>query len=371
LAHIRELLAVPSLTGMTRTLVRDTIHVTDVGASKMRLLWTVITVRRDWETTQMPRREQPSEVTYHGLREAPDTSAVTTAALTAFASTYPDLKLQPLVIVIAAYNEAENIGAVLDEVPEQIADVPVSLLVIDDGSTDNTGEVAKRHGALVCTLAANRGHGVALRLGYRISREGGAEYIGTLDGDGQWDPADLPRMVRLLEAGQADFVLGSRQLGQTENTDTFRNLGVKFFARMIGALTHTHLSDTSSGLRLMRAELTGTVTQTQPQYQTSELLIGALLQGYRVAEVPTVMRQRMSGVSKKGRNLAYGLRYARVIVQTYLRERSASGQHAVAVQQPAATEAPAPPAPPAAVLPATDAVAADPQATAASQPGSN
>jgi glycosyltransferase involved in cell wall biosynthesis len=272
----------------------------------------------------MSRREQPADVAYHGLREAPDTAAVTSAALQAFASAYPDLKLQPLVIVIAAYNEAANIGAVLDEVPAQIADVPVTLLVIDDGSTDNTTEVAQRHGALVCTLGANRGHGVALRLGYRIAREGGAQYIGTLDGDGQWDPADLPAMVTMMEAGQADFVIGSRQLGQTENTDAFRNLGVRFFARVISALTHSQLTDTSSGLRLMRADLTGTVTQTQPQYQTSELLIGALLQGYRVAEVATVMRQRLSGESRKGRNLAYGLRYARVIAETYRRERRAA-----------------------------------------------
>jgi glycosyltransferase involved in cell wall biosynthesis len=272
----------------------------------------------------MSRREQPADVTYHGLREAPDTSAVTSAALKAFAESYPDLKLQPLVIVIAALNEAANIGAVLDEVPHQIADIPVSLLVIDDGSTDGTTEVAQRHGALVCTLNANRGHGVALRLGYRIAREGGAQYIATLDGDGQWDPADLPAMVSLVQSGEADFVIGSRQLGQTENTDIFRNLGVRFFARVISQLTGSRLTDTSSGLRLMRAGLTGTVTQTQPQYQTSELLIGALLQGYRVAEVPTVMRQRLSGVSKKGRNLAYGLRYARVIAETYLRERRAS-----------------------------------------------
>ena len=271
----------------------------------------------------MPRREPPTDVTYHGLREAPDTAAVTTAALEIFGRAYPDLKLQPLVVVIAAFNEADNIGAVLDEVPHQIADVPVSLLVIDDGSTDATTTVAERHGALVCTLAANRGHGVALRLGYRIARDGGARYIATLDGDGQWDPADLPAMVEIMESGEADFVLGSRQLGQTENTDAFRNLGVKFFARVISALTRARISDTSSGLRLMRADLTGTVTQTQPQYQTSELLIGALLQGYRVAEVPTVMRQRLSGESKKGRNLAYGLRYARVITQTYLRERRA------------------------------------------------
>jgi glycosyltransferase involved in cell wall biosynthesis len=271
----------------------------------------------------MPRREPSTDVTYHGLREAPDTTAITSSALAVFSGAYPDLKLQPLVVVIAAYNEADNIGAVLDEVPQQIADVPVSLLVIDDGSTDATTKVAERHGALVCTLSANRGHGVALRLGYRIARDGGAQYIATLDGDGQWDPADLPAMVEIMETGGADFVLGSRQLGQTENTDAFRNLGVKFFAMVISTLTRTRVSDTSSGLRLMRAHLTGTVTQTQPQYQTSELLIGALLQGYRVAEVPTVMRQRLSGESKKGRNLAYGLRYARVIAKTYLRERRA------------------------------------------------
>jgi glycosyltransferase involved in cell wall biosynthesis len=288
----------------------------------------------------MSRREQPADVAYHGLREAPDTAAVTSAALQAFAGAYPDLKLQPLVIVIAAYNEAANIGAVLDEVPSQIADVRVTLLVIDDGSTDNTTEVAQRHGALVCTLGANRGHGVALRLGYRIAREGGAQYIGTLDGDGQWDPADLPAMVAMMEAGQTDFVIGSRQLGQTENTDAFRNLGVRFFARVISTLTHSRLTDTSSGLRLMRADLTGTVTQTQPQYQTSELLIGALLQGYRVAEVPTVMRQRLSGESRKGRNLAYGLRYARVIAETYRRERRAARALPRPVSRPV-VEAPA------------------------------
>lgn len=294
----------------------------------------------------MSRREQPVDAAYHGLREAPDTSVITAAALQAFSRAHPDLKLQPLVVVIAAYNEADNIGAVLDEVPPQIGDVPVSLLVIDDGSTDGTSEVAQRHGALVCTLSANRGHGVALRLGYRIARDGGAQYIATLDGDGQWDPADLPAMVALMESGRADFVLGSRELGKTENTDAFRNMGVKFFARVISTLTHTRLTDTSSGLRLMRSGLTGTVTQTQPQYQTSELLIGALLQGYRVAEVPTVMRQRLSGESRKGRNFAYGLRYARVITETYLRERKAAkvappsaspaaGASAPAARQPA------------------------------------
>jgi glycosyltransferase involved in cell wall biosynthesis len=273
----------------------------------------------------MPRRKQQGDGIYRGLRESPDTELITGEALAAFGREYPDVKLASLVVVIAAFNEVANIGGVLDEIPEQIADLPVSLLVMDDGSTDDTAQVARRHGALVCRLSVNRGHGVALRLGYRIAREAGASYIATLDGDGQWDPADLPAMVAIVEADGADFVLGSRQLGRTENTDTFRNLGVRFFARLISALTGARVTDTSSGLRVMRAEMTGAVRQTQPQYQTSELLIGALLMGYRVAEVPTVMRPRMSGESKKGRNLAYGLRYGRVITKTWLRERRAAG----------------------------------------------
>jgi glycosyltransferase involved in cell wall biosynthesis len=200
--------------------------------------------------------------------------------------------------------------------------------------------VAQRHGALVCTLSVNRGHGVALRLGYRIAREGGARYIATLDGDGQWDPADLPTMVRLLEAGSADFVVGSRQLGHTENTDGFRNLGVRFFAGVVSLLTRTRLTDTSSGLRAMRAELTGVVRQTQPQYQTSELLIGALFKGFRVAEVPTTMRKRLSGTSKKGDDLFYGLRYARVIAATWMRESRAARRARVPAPDTAIAEQP-------------------------------
>lgn len=280
-------------------------------------------------------RGKTSGETYRALREAPDTLVIVGAAREAFASSYPDVKLQPLVVVIAAFNEEANIGAVVDEIPDQIVGIPVSVLVIDDGSTDRTSEVARQHGALVCTLSVNRGHGVALRLGYRIAREAGAGLIATLDGDGQWDPADLPTMVRIIEEDRADFVVGSRQLGQTKNSDRFRNVGVRFFAWLISRLTGARLTDTSSGLRVMRADMTGAVRQTQPQYQTSELLIGALYQGFRVAEVPTTMRQRLSGTSKKGGNLFYGLSYARVIGKTWWRERKAARQTSATPAQPA------------------------------------
>ncbi len=254
------------------------------------------------------------------FREGADTPRIVGAAIGALRREQGTTALPPLVVVIAAFNEESNIGAVLDEVPQVIADVPLRVLVVDDGSTDRTFEVAAEHGALVCRLASNCGHGAALRAGYLIARQGGARYIATLDADGQWDPADLPAMVLLLECGAADFVIGSRQLGRTENTDAVRNLGVRLFSRVISTITRTRITDSSSGLRAMRAEVTAAVRQTQPQYQTSELLIGAIFQGFRVVEVPTVMRVRLSGQSKKGRNLLYGFRYAIVIASTSLRE---------------------------------------------------
>jgi glycosyltransferase involved in cell wall biosynthesis len=254
------------------------------------------------------------------LHEDADAPRIVDEAIAQFHARHGADSLTPLVVVIAGLNEEESIGAVIDEVPARIADLAARVLVIDDGSTDKTSTVSEEHGALVCTLAQNCGHGTALRAGYRLAREGGARYIATLDADGQWDPADLPAMVQLLEQGKADFVVGSRQLGRTENTDAVRNLGVRYFSALISALTRTRITDSSSGLRAMRVEVTSQVRQTQPQYQTSELLIGAIFQGFRVAEVPTVMRVRSAGESRKGRNAFYGLRYATVITRTFLRE---------------------------------------------------
>jgi glycosyltransferase involved in cell wall biosynthesis len=262
--------------------------------------------------------------TYRGTREAPDTTRLVNSALETFNREYPDVKLQPLAVVIAAYNEAENIGSVLDEIPDEIDDVAVSLLVMDDGSADRTAEIARQHGALLCRLSANRGQGVALRLGYLIACGHGARYIATLDADGQWDPADLPEMMRLVKAGRADVVVGSRETSRMRGTKESRNERVRLFAWVTSKLTGTRLTDASSGLRLMRAEVAAAVPHTQPQYHSLEFLIGALFQGFRVAEVPTTMRHRISGTSRKGGVFVRMLRYTQVIARTWWRERGAA-----------------------------------------------
>ena len=245
-------------------------------------------------------------------------------AMADFRTRHTDLRFAPVVVVIAAYDEETSIGGVLEGVRPQACGLGVDILVVDDGSDDRTSEVALAAGAHVVRLERNCGHGVALRTGYRLAREQGARYIVTLDGDGQWDAREVPTVLEPLVEDEADLVLGSRVLGHSEDDQRLRQLGVRVFAGLVRLLTGVAVTDTSTGLRAMRVEVTATVRQEQVQYQTSELLIGAIYQGYRVAERPILHRKRSAGQSKKGHDLLYGLRYARVLLGTWWRERRAA-----------------------------------------------
>lgn len=246
------------------------------------------------------------------------------SAVAAFRQMYgSDARFATVVVVIAAFNEEQSLGEVLDHIPAEVAGRAVDTLVIDDGSSDGTARVAERYdGVRLVRLERNCGHGVALRLGYRLAAEHRAEFIVTLDADMQWDPREMVQVLPPLLDGRADFVIGSRVLGSAETDDTFRHAGVKVFATLVSLLTGVKVTDTSSGYRALRTEVTQTVPQTQLQYQTSELLIGAIYQGYRVTERPITMHKRFAGESKKGHNALYGLRYARVILTTWGRERA-------------------------------------------------
>ena len=189
--------------------------------------------------------------------------------------------------------------------------------------------------------------GQRLRLGYRIAREGGAHFIITTDADGQYDPADFPTVLEPIIAGRADFVTGSRRRGHQETRDRFRRVGVHVFAWIVSVMTGQWTTDTSFGLRAMRAEATASVTLNQPQYQASELLLGMFSHGYRVEEVPGRMRVRSAGSTKKGSNSVYGRRYAGVVFGTWWREGCPApvGERAPALLGRGAGDAPAPTGP--------------------------
>ncbi len=247
-------------------------------------------------------------------------------AVRAFAAAHPGLRLAPVAAVIPALDEEASIAGVLDAIPATWCDLAVATIVVDDGSRDATSAVAAAHGALVARHERNRGQGAAFATAYALARAHGARFIVTLDADGQWDPADAPAVLAPVVAGEADLVLGSRVLGRAETTDGVRRAGVRVFSGLIRLLTGARVTDTSSGLRAMTAEVTATVALEQPQYQSSELLIGALAHGYRVAERPVTMHARTAGTSAKGTNLVYGLSYARVILRTWWRERRAAAR---------------------------------------------
>jgi glycosyltransferase involved in cell wall biosynthesis len=247
-------------------------------------------------------------------------------AVSAFLRAHPAGAGAPVAVVVPAYNEAPTVAAVVAEIPGVVAGLAAEVIVVVDGAADGTAAQAAAAGALVCDVPVNRGQGAALRLGYWLARTRGARVIVTIDADGQYDPADLTRVVEPILADQVDFVSGSRRLGTELTTDRVRHLGVIVFGGLISVLIGQRITDPACGLRAMRSELTATVVLEQPQYQASELMISAALHGYRLAEVPSTMRDRATHATgtKKGGNFGYGMRFARAAIHTWRRDRRAA-----------------------------------------------
>jgi hypothetical protein len=231
----------------------------------------------------------------------------------------------PVAVVIPAYNEEPTVAGVLGELPAELAGLGAEAIVVVDGSDDATAERAAEAGALVCDVPVHVGQGIVLKLGYLLARARGAQFIATIDADGQYVPKELERLIEPLVNGDADFVNGSRRLGTELTTDPVRHAGVIFFGGLVSVLVGQRITDPACGIRAMRAEVTGAVALTQKQYQTSELLIATAMAGFRVIELPTTMRDRPPGATgtKKGPNLLYGMRFARAVLGTWRRERRA------------------------------------------------
>jgi glycosyltransferase involved in cell wall biosynthesis len=247
-------------------------------------------------------------------------------AAEAFLAAYPAGAGAPLAVVIPAYNEEPTVAEVIAGIPSEAAGLRSETIVVVDGAQDATAARAREAGALVCDVPVNRGQGAALRLGYWLARARGARVIVTIDADGQYEAKEIAGVIEPILNGRADFVSGSRRLGNELTTDTTRHAGVIVFGALISVLVRHRITDPACGLRAMRSEVTAAVVLEQPQYQASELMISAALHGYRLAEVPTTMRDRghHATKTKKGGNFGYGVRFARAAVHTWWRDRKAA-----------------------------------------------
>lgn len=231
----------------------------------------------------------------------------------------PDRFRDKIAVLVPAYNEAENIGVVLDQIPAAVCGVRTEILVVDDGSRDGTGDVAAAHGALVARHVANRGGGAALRTGYRLMVESGALIVVTLDADGQHRPDEMERLVKPILDGEVEMAHGSRVLGQAEASHFARELGIVFFNRLVSFITRTHVTDCSNGYRAVRTAVLPQLVLRQEQFHTSEFMIEAIKRNIPAKEVPITVEQRLHGHSKKPAAVRYGAGFANAIVRTWLR----------------------------------------------------
>lgn len=224
-----------------------------------------------------------------------------------------------IAIVIPAYNEAENIGHVLDQIPAEVCGVQTAVLVVDDGSRDGTEEVAAGFGATVARHVVNRGGGAALRTGYRLMVDSEAKVVVTLDADGQHLPAEMPDLVRPILEGKADVAHGSRVLGHADKNHFARELGIVFFNRLVSFITRTHVTDCSNGYRAVRTAVLPQLVLKQEQFHTSEFMIEAIKRGIPAVEVPVTVEKRLHGTSKKPAVFRYGMGFTNAIFRTWLR----------------------------------------------------
>ena len=218
-----------------------------------------------------------------------------------------------IIVIMPAYNEQEALPATLAGL--RAVSLPLDVVVIDDGSIDDTAAIATANGAVCLQLPFNLGIGGALRTGFRYAVECGYQRGIQFDADGQHDPEQIAALIAPLAAG-ADMVVGSRFAGAgAYQVGRSRGIAMNILRWAIRRLAGQRFTDTSSGFRSFGPEVLAMFADEYPiEYMDSvEALVMACRAGFDVREIPTVMHERSGGVaSNRSFRLAY--HYVRVLV---------------------------------------------------------
>ncbi|MBX0287203.1 glycosyltransferase family 2 protein [Haloarcula salinisoli] len=198
------------------------------------------------------------------------------------------------VAVIPAYNESETIGPVIEETGEYVDQV----VVVDDGSSDDTAAIARDHGAVVVEHVFNTGVGGAVRTGYQYAIKHDYDWVVQVDADGQHDPAKIPELLDVATDGH-DMVIASRYLNESyQDYSATRNVGIQFFTRLVNALGDIEITDVTSGFRVYRVSMLESILHRGDKHWAIEQTLEAAKGGYSITEVSTKMPTREEGESQ-------------------------------------------------------------------------
>lgn len=201
-------------------------------------------------------------------------------------------------VVIPAYNEEANIAKVVRATKNYFPNL--DILVVDDGSGDNTVYIAKNCGAMVITHPFNMGYGVALQTGYKYAGRKKYDFVVQMDGDGQHDPKYIKELLREIEEGGADVVIGSRFISSVKyKAPLSRRIGMFLFSKLVSLIVGQSITDSTSGFQALNNKIIKFLSNDiyPCDYPDADVIIMLHRAGFRIKEIPLLMYRKQGSKS--------------------------------------------------------------------------